>query len=369
MEPRFILTRALETWQDRLRHSGTLSPDDVEELTAHLADSMADLRAAGLSEEKAFMISTKRLGKPETVSQEFEKLDGPKAIPRETVMLLFGALGLVLLRNTLVLLLDQGFWTIMTTSGIGPRFDDYFFLLTQSLLVVLAVALFWLARPAQRWQARLFEWLHRWPIAVVAGLGALLVWSGYYSLFGESDIDSITVPDPRNLYGETIDLYYAFWVEFYLLIGVVFLTTVIRHTAPGNPSPLAYLRKAPLGWLLAGGTGLFLLIFGTCIAAVKTIAPEEGMWRFPVSIGLASLLIGWVLARSPRYGIVYQLCIALTPAAVWGAVSLGSFLLGDGPTHLSSPSFLLSFFGSALAGALFGRLLAPLFQAKSTAQA
>lgn len=70
----FDLEMNVQSWCDYLRAQGTLEEVGVLELESHLRDQMDDLRASGLSEEEAFLISVKRLGSVSLISEEYSKV-------------------------------------------------------------------------------------------------------------------------------------------------------------------------------------------------------------------------------------------------------------------------------------------------------
>ena len=70
----FDLEMNVQSWCDYLRAQGTLEEGGVLELESHLRDQMDDLRASGLSEEEAFLISVKRLGSVSLISEEYSKV-------------------------------------------------------------------------------------------------------------------------------------------------------------------------------------------------------------------------------------------------------------------------------------------------------
>ena len=63
----------IEQWRDYLQRHPAIRPDDVDELEAHLRDQIDDLRAAGLTEDEAFLIAVGRIGQVDDVSQEFAR--------------------------------------------------------------------------------------------------------------------------------------------------------------------------------------------------------------------------------------------------------------------------------------------------------
>lgn len=71
----FDLEENITSWCDYLRSSGKLKEEDVLELETHLREQIDDLREQGLNEEEAFLISVKRLGNINMVSEEFSKIN------------------------------------------------------------------------------------------------------------------------------------------------------------------------------------------------------------------------------------------------------------------------------------------------------
>jgi hypothetical protein len=63
----------IQQWRGYLRRRPAISPVDVEELEDHLRGEVAALRAAGLSESEAFLVSVKRMGALDAISKEFAR--------------------------------------------------------------------------------------------------------------------------------------------------------------------------------------------------------------------------------------------------------------------------------------------------------
>ena len=70
----FDLEHNVKSWGDYLRSKG-LSETDVVELESHLLDQIDDLVNSGLSQEEAFIISVKRLGNVNMISEEYSKIN------------------------------------------------------------------------------------------------------------------------------------------------------------------------------------------------------------------------------------------------------------------------------------------------------
>lgn len=67
------LEAQITQWRSWLRRRPAIRDSDVEELEGHLRDLVADLRAAGLAADEAFLVAVKRLGDLDAVSREFAR--------------------------------------------------------------------------------------------------------------------------------------------------------------------------------------------------------------------------------------------------------------------------------------------------------
>lgn len=67
----FDLNQAIQRWLDNFAQSPTLQRENLDELEAHLRDSITTLQSRGLSAEEAFFIAARRLGQPAEIAQEF----------------------------------------------------------------------------------------------------------------------------------------------------------------------------------------------------------------------------------------------------------------------------------------------------------
>jgi hypothetical protein len=71
----FELKQAIENYISLILKQGSITSSDKNELTGHLIDSTEVLLKQGLSEEEAFMIACKRIGKVELLSDEYRKVN------------------------------------------------------------------------------------------------------------------------------------------------------------------------------------------------------------------------------------------------------------------------------------------------------
>ena len=70
----FELESQIRKWRGHLRSSGALGAEELEELESHLRDSVDDLTARGVTAEEAFLLSVRRMGDTEALSDEFAKV-------------------------------------------------------------------------------------------------------------------------------------------------------------------------------------------------------------------------------------------------------------------------------------------------------
>jgi len=71
----FDLEINIRSWSDHLRARGNFKESDIIELESHLNDEIEDLVQTGLAEDEAFLISVKRLGNVNLISNEYSKVN------------------------------------------------------------------------------------------------------------------------------------------------------------------------------------------------------------------------------------------------------------------------------------------------------
>src|SRR5215210_622658 len=67
------LEAQIAEWRAYVLHAPALNGHDVDDLEAHLRDQIADLDAAGLAADEAFLIAVKRMGGLDELSREFAR--------------------------------------------------------------------------------------------------------------------------------------------------------------------------------------------------------------------------------------------------------------------------------------------------------
>ena len=71
----FDLNPAIQRWRDNLGQSSAFRRENIDELEAHVRDSVAALQSQGLSAEEAFMLAAQRIGKGSSITAEFAKVN------------------------------------------------------------------------------------------------------------------------------------------------------------------------------------------------------------------------------------------------------------------------------------------------------
>ena len=71
----FELNQAVAGWRQRMSGQPDIQDGDIDELEDHLRETVAELRGAGLNDEEAFLVASRRLGDPEALAGEFAAAD------------------------------------------------------------------------------------------------------------------------------------------------------------------------------------------------------------------------------------------------------------------------------------------------------
>ena len=155
------LEKQIGEWRSALLRGSAVADSDADELEGHLREQIADLEAAGLAADEAFLIAVRRLGEVNQLTAEFAREHGerlwkqlaisrPDEEPRQTVvtMLVFAVVAGVLVQ--LARLITE-----------APSITDSFYLRTVSLFVLTVLAAY-------------FALVRRMPLRWALGLGAVV---------------------------------------------------------------------------------------------------------------------------------------------------------------------------------------------------
>src|SRR3979490_1639515 len=72
----FDLNAAFHNWREKLQQSPHFRAENLEELEAHLRDSVTVLQSKGLAADEAFLIGTRRVGTSEALEGQFAAENG-----------------------------------------------------------------------------------------------------------------------------------------------------------------------------------------------------------------------------------------------------------------------------------------------------
>jgi hypothetical protein len=73
-----MLDTDIAEWRASVTSSGAVAPSDADEMENHLREQVAELAAAGLAEDEAFLVAVKRLGQMDQITEEFAHTHGDR---------------------------------------------------------------------------------------------------------------------------------------------------------------------------------------------------------------------------------------------------------------------------------------------------
>jgi hypothetical protein len=88
---------SIKRWVDQLKSVPSLTTSNSEELKNHLLDTMDNLKAAGLDDEEAFWIASRRLGDISILKDEYDEVNMPVIQMRKIILVFSGILVFFLL--------------------------------------------------------------------------------------------------------------------------------------------------------------------------------------------------------------------------------------------------------------------------------
>ena len=166
----FDLNRQILAWRENLGQSPAFQPENLDELEAHLRDSIATLQNRGLSAGEAFMIATQRVGADGALATEFGKVNG-QAVWLQRILWMLVGLQLWTLVNDTTDALARTFSTLVLGQWLRSQWlqgdsshhvavGTSFYVGTQLLALAGSLAIGWWLVVYQ-WP-RLTRWAGRW---------------------------------------------------------------------------------------------------------------------------------------------------------------------------------------------------------------
>src|SRR5690606_12687403 len=93
----FDLDRNIANWYNNIKVVPSITESDAEELRSHLLDQIDHLKEAGLDDEEAFLIATKRLRVSDDLVEEYRQSNNHLIQMRNSLLILGGVLVFFLL--------------------------------------------------------------------------------------------------------------------------------------------------------------------------------------------------------------------------------------------------------------------------------
>ncbi|HBP25757.1 MAG TPA: hypothetical protein DD618_02255 [Acholeplasmatales bacterium] len=147
----FDLEANIKSWSDLVRERGNCSEPDVLELENHLRDEIEDLTKKGLTPDEAFLISVKRLGNVNAISDEYSKINSEDFWK----YLMADASVKVKTRHQILLLVIFSILAgtlIKIPEWFGYSTSDLFFIKNITLFILPFVTLFFIIKRKLSWK-------------------------------------------------------------------------------------------------------------------------------------------------------------------------------------------------------------------------
>ena len=224
----FDLSDAIRRWKASLAGSPAFRPGDLDELEAHLRDSVASLEAKGLFAREAFWIALSRMGTPDALDAEFGKVNANRVWLERALWMVAGSLGLQAVASLVSVLAS------LSTIAAGQVTQSAGVLAPLGLVVYLAASLAVLValwRSGQRGSGpawRFAAWMKAHPVAGAVGVGVFFAFNTVSS-WVMSSLAFNTMP--MSTYALTLQ-----WRFFSVVMPVVFwpavLAWLLKRSAP-----------------------------------------------------------------------------------------------------------------------------------------
>lgn len=173
---RFDLDQAISSWRESLAGRPAIRTEDVDELEAHLRDSVARLNGRGLSTEESYLVAVRRLGDSTVIDAEYGKVNTAEVWRERVFWMIAGVFTLHLLQRLLPAW-SGALWRLGTPIA-GRHFAGAASVVVQwTLLAIELFVIYWVLRRKPLVAASVKSFLVRKPAAsaVLAVVGTLAV--------------------------------------------------------------------------------------------------------------------------------------------------------------------------------------------------
>jgi hypothetical protein len=167
----FDLNAAIQRWRENLSQSPQFRAENLDELEAHLRDSISTMQGQRLTDEEVFLVATRRLGGVHALEPEFAKINAREVWLNRALWMLIG-IQLVWIIRTVCGLTELAVTLGLRSAGFPFRSTGFGFhavlLIIVQLMTVAGIvaALYWLVGRKPRY----LSWL-----AQARGVGIVLV--------------------------------------------------------------------------------------------------------------------------------------------------------------------------------------------------
>lgn len=307
----------INRWKESFVNT-SLTPEDLDELSVHLTSVYNEMLELGLSENEAWMVASSRIGKPEVLHEEFNKINSNFSVNRNWMLLLWGAVGLLILQAIFIVLplLYSGTLVEKLKLTGNSKFITMSYYGIAVVLIVLFV--FAVARSGSiinRFTNSLTKYASLYAIvAVVAGL-----WAAFFSYVLFANYMAL---DGGQYDEERRSLSFLMFGFYFPLIAITAFAT-LRYFSSEITSLKVFNKN--INWKRAAIIGL---IAQTPIQFGHLIPGDDSM-RGGIIIFVSVVLfviVGWMLSYSVKGGLTNLIAAQAAPMAIW---VLGSILNED----------------------------------------
>lgn len=289
------VTAMMSQWRELMATRPGLSDDDVDELADHLDAEVADLQAAGLAPDEAFLIAVRRMGAQDDVSRQYARVHAdrlwrqlvPAAPDPHPPGRVPGALGLP---GALVIAVCTGLAVRLPYTIFGDAASNTFYPRNAAFLVLPLLIVYFLMG---HWRGDLDtpRGLHR-----LGGAGGLAVLTATFLVPG-----ILINLFPAHPSGQT------FWLSALHLPVTLGVATGIAYLGPRwnhlrawmdwvrflGEAAVYYILIALCGGVLTGLVGAIFSGIGLPEATIEEIPA----WVIPLGAGGAVPVCAWLVGR------------------------------------------------------------------------
>ncbi|MFN8353389.1 MAG: permease prefix domain 1-containing protein [Spirosomataceae bacterium] len=317
----FHLENAIQTWKNVLQKQGTLTSEDIEELSNHLEDEIDVLKKKDLSAEEAFWVAQKRIGTPMVIAEAFEKTKlNSFWLRKARTVIVIVAIGLII--SSFVQILSRIVTFVFLQNGLRPFINyQWVAVIDVAFITVIlgGISLSWFKR----------EWLKvKWDELLTKQVYTLL-FRLFLIVFIVWSCDAVTLfklkiaPNQiEEFSGWILLIGWNFQIILLFLCVAFFLATILKSHQTTQLRFTNYLSTcSPLSLFLAGWIGWIMVLFLNFSFLVK-VGYFDVNTTFPICVGIFHFGFSHILQKHPKLSLLTKLSLALLPFTMWCVMGL-----------------------------------------------